>query len=106
MWILEGFRERSGNSVGGDEAHAGAVAFAFAGGLAGVFEGGVVDGAVAAGAEFAAALLQLFEREATGSNVACFFFQGLCGHGSSLRSLLNSPSSCDSVGEFSSILWR
>jgi hypothetical protein len=66
------------------EAHAGAVALAVAGALAGVFESGVVDSPVAAGAEFAAEGLQFFRSEAASSDGGFFLFGSLSGHRSSV----------------------
>jgi hypothetical protein len=67
-----------------DEAHAGAIAYAVAGALAGVFESGVIDGAMTTGAELAAEGLQLFWTEAACSDGGFFLFWRLSGHRSSL----------------------
>ena len=67
-----------------EEAHAGAVALAVAGALAGVFESDVVDGPVAAGAEFAAEGLPFFRSEAACSDGGFFLFGSLSGHRSSV----------------------
>jgi hypothetical protein len=78
-----------------EEAHAGAIALAVTGALAGVFESGVVDGPVAAGAEFAAEGLQFFRSEAACSDGGFFLFASLSGHHSSLgRPLVRAHRAC------------
>jgi hypothetical protein len=74
------FRARIG---GRNETHAGTVAFASAGGLAGVFEGGVVDGLVATGTEFAALLAQFFLCKSACAKGGFFLVRRLIGHRSS-----------------------
>jgi hypothetical protein len=81
-------RSVSSRGFGWKETHTGAVAFTVAGGLAGVFKGGVVDGAMAAGAEFSAERLQFVWSEAARPDGGFFLFWRLSSHWSSLGSPL------------------